>query len=58
MRSLMNACPVLLCTGTPPAALDNLARIPGQTRIVNDLAAGVVRQHRLGKQTDDVVTLR
>ena len=57
MRSLMKAWPVLLCTGMPPALLDDIDGIPGQARVVNDLFARLVGQKRRGQQADDVVAL-
>ena len=43
MRSLMKAWPVLLCTGTPPRARDDVDGVPDQARVVDDPARRVPR---------------
>ena len=54
----MKAWPDLDSTASPPWRLDDLDGVPGEARIVHDLAAArlAAQQHR-GQQPDDVIAL-
>ena len=51
----MNAWPTRLTSGTPPARLDRLGHGPARAHVVDDLRAGLLREHRLGEQRGDEV---